>query len=198
MLVGGGTVAHRPGATGATPQGDPGVARTRMAGAAGVPSVAPRPDALRHDPRPASRLGLPVWALLALSLLAAPRVVLHDLGLATDGPLVGLLAVGPAVVWVVAVVRARARWPLVALLVVGLGYGVVLAVGHHLFWDEVFDDLGPQLGGNLDDTLSPGAEEALMRTAMTLSSLLTGAAVGLVCGLVALGVQAVSRSLARR
>lgn len=136
------------------------------------------------------RLGLPVWALLALSLVAAPRVVLHDQGIGTDGPVAGLLAIGPMAVWIAVVVWSRARSPLLALLVVGLGYGVVLAVVHNLFWDEVFADGAPVLGGNLEGELSGGAEEALLRGAMTLSSVFTGAAVGLVCGLVATLLQA--------
>jgi hypothetical protein len=131
------------------------------------------------------RLGLPVWALLALSLLAAPRVVLHDQGTGLAGPVAGLLAIGPAVVWIAVVVWSRARSPLLALLVVGLGYGVVLAVVHNLFWEEAFADEAPQLGGNLEGQLSGEATEVLLRGAMTLSSVFTGAAVGLVCGLVA-------------
>lgn len=131
------------------------------------------------------RLGLPVWALLALSLLAAPRVVLHDQGIGLDGTVAGLLAIGPAVVSIAVVVWSRARSPLLALLVVGLGHGVVLALVHNLFWDESFADAMPLLGGNLEGRLSDSAEEILLRGAMTLSSMFTGVAIGLLCGLVA-------------
>jgi hypothetical protein len=138
-----------------------------------------------HPATSQHRLGLPVWALLALSLLAAPRVVLHDQGIGLDGPVAGLLAIGPAAVWIAVVVWSRARSPLLALLVVGFGYGVILALVHNLFWDEVFADEAPLLGGNLEGQLSSEATEVLLRGAMTLSSVFTGVAIGLVCGLVA-------------
>ncbi|ADB30241.1 hypothetical protein Kfla_1137 [Kribbella flavida DSM 17836] len=137
----------------------------------------------------ARTLGLPVWALVGLALLAAPRVVLHDLGLATNGPLAGLLALGPAAVWIAVAVLARLPRPWVSLLVVGVFYGCFLAIGHNIFWDEAFGDSPPRLGGNLDGELSPGTEELLARGATTISSVFTGAAVGLICGLVATVIQ---------
>lgn len=139
---------------------------------------------------PQRALGLPVWALAALSLLAAPRVVLHDLGVGTGGPVAGLLTVVPAGIWIAVAVRARTPRPLVTLLVVGLFYGVILAAVHNLLWDRVFEDVTPRLGGNLEGALSSGAEEVVMRIAMTVSSVFTGAAVGLVCGLLAMVVLA--------
>jgi hypothetical protein len=143
-------------------------------------------------------LGLSLWTLAVLALLAAPRVVLHDLGLATGGPVAGLLALGPPAVWIAAVLIARCPRPLLTLLVVGVGYGCILAIGHNLFWDEVFDEVTPRLGGNLEGELSPTVEELLMRAAMTVSSVFTGVAVGLVCGLVALMLRALGRLVASR
>lgn len=137
-------------------------------------------------------LGLPWWGLGALALLAAPRVVLHDLGVGTEGPVAGLLAIGPAVVWVAVVVWARVRRPLTALLVVGLGYGLILALVHNVLWHEVFDDVAPSLGGNLEGRLPGAAEELVLRVAMSISSISTGVAVGLVCGVVALGIQSLT------
>ena len=56
-------------------------------------------------------------------------------------------------------------------------------------WDEVFTTGTPGLGGYLDGTLSPGTEVVVLRGAMSVSSLFTGAGTGLVCGLVALLIQ---------
>ena len=125
--------------------------------------------------RPA--LGLPVLALVGLALLAAPRVVLHDLGVLREGTFVNALFVFvPLVVWVVVVVRARVPNPFLTLLVVGALYGVVLAVGHQLLWDANFPDG------------TPGASAAVMRSATVVSSLFTGVLVGAVTGLVAWGI----------
>jgi len=78
------------------------------------------------------------------------------------------------------------------------GQGVILALGHNLAWNEAFDGAGPSLGGNLEGTLSPRAEEIVLRAAASISSLFTGAGTGLVCGLVAVLVQALRRRSADR
>jgi hypothetical protein len=127
--------------------------------------------------------------VVALALLGAPRVVLHDLGLGTHGPLAGLLAIGPFAVWIFVTLRARCPRPLVTLLAIGVLYGCILAIGHHLF----MDDITPRFGGTLEGRLSPGVEAAFLRTALTVSSIFTGAAVGLVCGLFAVMLRSASR-----
>jgi hypothetical protein len=132
-------------------------------------------------------LGLPLWGIVALGGLAAPRVFLHDLGVVEEETgLAALLAVVPPVVWVVVAIRARITQPLVTLLAIGAVYGVVLAVVHNLLWDEAFGDSPPRLGGALAGELPPGAEELVLRFATAGSSVLTGVAVGLLCGLVVL------------
>ena len=137
-------------------------------------------------------LGLPLWGVVALPLLAVPRVVLHDLGM-LSGVGAALLALGPCVVWIAVVLSPRVPSPLRTLLVVGAGYGVVLAVVHNLTWAHAFDQV-PRLGGNLRGVLPPGVNELLLRTATSVSSLFTGLLVGLVCGLVATGLRALLRS----
>jgi hypothetical protein len=127
------------------------------------------------------RLGLPLWTILLLGLLAAPRVVLHDLDLIQEGSAVNAVFVFvPLLVWV-AVAVWRAGNPFLALLAAGAVYGVCLAVGHNLFGD--LD--GAALGGNLDGRLSPGTGDLVLRAAMTVSSVFTGLAVGTICGVVA-------------
>ncbi|KAA1425077.1 hypothetical protein FE697_004130 [Mumia zhuanghuii] len=140
-----------------------------------------------------SRLGLPVWAIVALAALALPRVVVHDLGVDVGALVNAVLALAPPAVWVVVVLRARVPSPVTTLVVVGAVYGIGLGIGHNLMWDSAFED-SPSLGGSLDGDLSDGTEEAVMRSATFASSLFTGAVVGLVAGLVASGLRRLGRS----
>jgi hypothetical protein len=131
------------------------------------------------------RLGLPVWLIVALGLLAAPRAVLHDLDVVSEGsPITVLLVFGPLVVWVVVAVRLAGS-PFLALLAAGGIYGICLAAVHNIFWSRTWAGDPPRLGGNLEGRLSAPTEELLMRGATTLSSLFTGLAVGTVCGVAA-------------
>lgn len=109
-----------------------------------------------------------LWLPLGLGLLAAPRAVLHDLGLIQ--PRTGLnaaLVVVPLIIWIVVAVRSGAA-PFGLLLRAGLVYGLCLAVIHNVLWDGA-------------GTLHP----LLPRTAMTLSSLATGLTVGAITGALA-------------
>lgn len=135
------------------------------------------------------RLGLPVPVLLALSLLGAPRVVLHDLDLIQEGTLVNALFVfGPPVIWVAVAVLRRVPHPLWTLLAIGAGYGVFLALGHQLLWHLSFPE-PPRLGGNLSG-LEPGVQAVIVRAFSALSSLFTGLVVGAITGLIAWGLSA--------
>ncbi|MCK9868374.1 hypothetical protein AB0M72_11030 [Nocardiopsis dassonvillei] len=136
--------------------------------------------------RPA--LGLSWTAMALLALLAAPRVVLHDLGVIQEGTLVNALFVFvPPLVWVAVAVLTRAQNPFLTLLVVGLLYGVLLALGHQLLWNTAWEGNPPTLGGNLSD-LPPAAHAVVVRGFAVVSSLFTGAAVGAVTGLAAWGI----------
>ncbi|RBQ12727.1 MULTISPECIES: hypothetical protein [Micromonospora] len=127
-------------------------------------------------------LGFSWPALVALAVLAAPRVALHDLGVVPEGTIVAaLLAVGPPLCWVAAVLWRRPPRPFLTLVVVGALYGVFLAVGHQVFWDSSLGMDAPGLAG-----LAPKAREALLRGAAVMSSLVTGTVVGVVAGAVAL------------
>lgn len=55
-----------------------------------------------------STVGLPILGLVGLAALGVPRVVLHDLHLiGATTPVTWLLAIGPVVLWIVAVVAAK-------------------------------------------------------------------------------------------
>jgi hypothetical protein len=124
--------------------------------------------------------------MVGLASLAAPRVVLHDLGVITEGSFVNaLLVFGPPVIWILVAVCARVPKPFLTVLAIGAIYGVFLAVGHQVFWTTVWADDPPQLGGNLAGQFSPPVESVILRTFAVFSSLFTGALVGAISGLVA-------------
>jgi hypothetical protein len=124
--------------------------------------------------------------LLGLAALAAPRVVLHDLGIAEEGDVVnGLLVFVPPALWIAAVLWRRPARPFRTVVVIGGLYGVFLAAGHQLLWSTAFGGDVPALGGALTG-IDPATGEAVLRTTSALSSLVTGTLVGVVAGAVAL------------
>lgn len=126
--------------------------------------------------------------IIGLALLATPRVVLHDLHVIQEGTFVNsLFVVIPPVLWIVTVLVLRVSRPIRALVSVGVLYGLLLAAGHLLLWDQAFPDGDPQLGGNLSD-LAPWLQEMILRGFGALSSLITGTIIGAVTGLVAAGL----------
>ncbi|MEU8365983.1 hypothetical protein [Micromonospora tulbaghiae] len=139
-------------------------------------------------------LGFPWPAVVALAALAAPRVVLHDLDVVPEGTAVAaLLAVGPPLCWVAAVLWRRPPRPFLTMVVIGALYGVFLAAGHQVFWDSSLGMDAPGLAG-----LEPGARETLLRGAAVMSSLVTGTMVGVIAGAVAVLLSRVLPAPARR
>jgi hypothetical protein len=128
--------------------------------------------------------GWPV--LVALAALAAPRVVLHDLGIVEEGGFVnGLLVFVPPACWIAAVLWRRPARPFLTVVAIGVLYGVFLAVGHQVLWTAAIDGRPPTLGGALAG-LDPAYGEAILRSAAVLASLVTGTMVGVVAGAVAI------------
>lgn len=124
--------------------------------------------------------------LVALAALAAPRVVLHDLGVIEEGSVVnGLFVFIPPACWIAAVLWKRPPRPFTTVVVIGAIHGVFLAIGHQLLWDVAFGGNTPTLGGNLAG-MDPGTQEVAVRVASVLSSLVTGTLVGVVAAAVAL------------
>ncbi|WP_460663614.1 hypothetical protein [Kribbella swartbergensis] len=128
------------------------------------------------------RLGLSFPVIFLLALLAVPRVVAHDLDLV--GPAVNaVLVFAPLAVWLAVAVAARVPNPIWTLTVVGLTYGVLLAIGHQVLWTWAIDE-EPRLGGNLADV--PESVQALIfRGFAVISSIVTGTLVGTAVGVVA-------------
>jgi len=135
---------------------------------------------------PRRGLGLSVPTIVLLAALAAIRVPLHDLGIVQEGSATAwLLVFVPLAVWVVVVLKRRVPNPFLALLIVGLAYGVMLAAIHQVFWGAAFGGDPPSLGGNLDGVLAPGREALILRAASIPSSIVTGTVLGAVAGAVA-------------
>ena len=131
-------------------------------------------------------LGFSWPVLVALAALAAPRIVLHDLGVIEEGSVVnGLFVFIPPACWIAAVLWKRPPRPFATVVVIGAIYGVFLAIGHQLLWDAAFGGNTPTLGGNLAG-IDPGTQEVAVRVASVLSSLVTGTLVGVVAAAVAL------------
>lgn len=130
------------------------------------------------------RFGLSPLAVWGLAALGVPRVVAHDLSLV--GPELNLVLVfAPPLAWLAVVCGRRVATPLPALSMVGLAYGVLLAVTHQVLWEQAFADGLPTLGGDLAGTLSPLWEDVLVRGFAVVSSVATGLGVGVATGVVA-------------
>ncbi|HIW90651.1 MAG TPA: hypothetical protein H9870_03185 [Candidatus Corynebacterium avicola] len=130
-------------------------------------------------------LGFSVPVLVLLAALGAPRVVLHDLDVIHEGTFLNSLFVFvPPLIWIIATVAARIPRPFLTNIVVGVLYGAFLLLGHQIFWDSAFGGDPPALGGNLSD-IDPVIEDVILRVFSGLSSLVTGAVVGVVTGAVA-------------
>lgn len=129
-------------------------------------------------------LGFSWPVLVMLAALAAPRVVLHDLGVVDEGGLANaLLVFVPPGCWIAAVLWRRPARPFLTVVVIGAVYGVFLAAGHQILWDTALGGMAPTLGG-----------EAVLRSAAIVSSLVTGTLVGVLAGAVALLLDRVVRT----
>jgi hypothetical protein len=180
-----------------SPDGDSGHSPRGMCVVGGEPSVGCMDS---RTPARHPMLGLPLWGVALLALLAVPRVFVHDLGV-DIGPLgQSVLALGPPALWVYVVLRARVPSPLFTLVTVSAVYGVALAIVHNVLWNSVFGDEPPTLGGNLRRDLTSGVESFVLRFATGVSSLFTGLVVGLLAGLAATVLRSFSRrrSVTRR
>lgn len=139
-------------------------------------------DTAHHVPE---RTTLPIAIVVLLAALGVPRIVVHDLGVLTSGPLYTALVLAPPLVWLAVVLARRVTAPFTTLLKVGLAYGLMLAVTHQILWAVSFGAGQPDLGGNLAGVLPEAVEAVVLRAVAVVSSVVTGLVVGVVTGLVA-------------
>ncbi len=143
---------------------------------------------------PRRGLGLSLPMVILLAAIAAIRVPLHDLGIIQEGSAAAaLLIFVPLAVWVGVVLRRRVPNPLLTLTVVGLAYGVMLAVIHQLLWVAAYGDSPPSLGGYLEGVLDSGLEAVVFRVSAFFSSLATGTVLGAFVGAVAWVIERLRR-----
>ncbi|MDN6723422.1 hypothetical protein [Tetragenococcus halophilus] len=88
----------------------------------------------------------------------------------------------PIIIWIGYIVWKNVKRPFLSLVVIGLFYGIFLAISHQIFWDTAFN-ASIQLGGNLSD-LSPLISSMIIRVFAFFSSLTTGVLVGVISGTV--------------
>jgi hypothetical protein len=136
--------------------------------------------------QPKNYFGLPFLALVGLAAIGVPRVVLHDLRVISEGdPLTWVLAILPLVVSIIVTLRARVASPFLTMLAIGTIFGVMLVITHQLLWDFAFEGDLPSLGGP--------AGVLIPRIAAVFSGLFTGVIMGVVGGLLAWGIQALTK-----
>lgn len=139
-------------------------------------------------------LGLSFAAIGQLALLGIPRVIAHDLQwVDPHGTINRLLVFLPLLIWIGVVIGKKVEKPFIALLMIGICYGVGLAITHQLLWGFAFES-PPMLGGNLQH-LSPTMSNIITRTFAFMSSVLTGTAIGIVLGLIGKFIYAARRMM---
>jgi hypothetical protein len=123
------------------------------------------------------------WLIIGLAALAVPRVIAHDLELVSPGGIANqLLVFIPPLIWLAVVLWQRPPRPFLTYLLIGVCYGIMLAIGHQLMWTTAFDGNPPRIGGNLEGRLDPAVESIVLRVFAFVSSVITGTLVGAVVG----------------
>jgi hypothetical protein len=126
--------------------------------------------------------------------ILVPRIVAHDLRLLDFGSFwYRFLAIAPVVVWLYVAITRKSKQPLQDFVLMGLVYGIVLAIAHQIFWNASFADMPPHLGGSLAGKLHPLLDSFVLRLAAIVSSLATGLATGVVFGIIAVAAKKLHR-----
>lgn len=129
------------------------------------------------------KLGIGVLELLMLALVGVPRVILHDLSLIEEGTFVNALFVFvPVIIWITYLLYKKVKAPFLSMFILCVMYGVFLALAHQMLWMQAFPE-PVQLGGNLTE-LPDAASQVIIRGFAFLSSLTTGAVMGVLLGVV--------------
>lgn len=137
---------------------------------------------------------IPFLIIVLLAALAIPRVVIHDLhALPLDSIGYKALAIIPFALWVLVALLGKSKRPVHDFLVLGLVFGLMLAITHQITWDASWGNNPPQLQGNFEGALSPAIESLLIRTSAVFSSLITGLALGGATALIAWGASKVRK-----
>jgi len=156
----------------------------------GQTSMDHRPGLLNHS---FPLTDMPTWLMLALVALGLPRTFLEDLDIVApeSGLLYFFLALTPFAVWLVVAVVRQSRKPFMDFLVLGVLYGLSLAVVHQALWN-VASSLGhrpPDGAVSFAEQFSPDWYELALRGYTVGIALMIGIGTGLVAALVAVVAQ---------
>jgi hypothetical protein len=80
----------------------------------------------------------------------------------------------------------KSKRPVFDFLTLGIVFGLMLAVTHQITWDASWGNNPPHLHGSLEGKLDPAIESLLLRTAASISSVVTGIVFGGVAAILAL------------
>jgi hypothetical protein len=132
---------------------------------------------------------MPVWLVTVLVLLMLPRTLLNELGVVTEGTLpYYVLALTPFAIWLAVAVVRKNQKPMADFLMLGLLFGLLLAVVHQLLWNSgsAVTQHAPQIAIDIAANFDPGARELVTRLVSVGISLVIGLGSGLVIGAIAL------------
>lgn len=140
------------------------------------------------------RTDIPIGVLFLLACLSMPRVVFHDLKLMPfDSTFYLFAAIAPLLVYLAIAIFRDNKRPIYDFFVLGVFYGVLLALIHLLLWDVAGSGHSLALGDKLANTLDPATEALAFKVAVAHSSVLTGIGIGLILGGISLASQKIKQ-----
>lgn len=144
---------------------------------------------------------MPLWLMLVLLAIAQPRTILEDLNVVApeSSLLYYILALTPFVAWFAVALVRPSRQPFMDFVVLGILYGLSLALVHQALWD-VGSSLGahPPAGAvSFASGVAPSLRELALRGYTVVIAMMIGVGSGLVVGLAALVARAGRSRLGR-
>lgn len=154
-------------------------------------------DTARPDPVVGSgrfpATDMPTRLLLLLVALGLPRTVLADLDLVPpeSGPLYYVLALTPFAAWLLVATVRESRRPFADFLVLGILYGLSLAVAHQVLWNAAagYGQSPPADAVEFAERFGAGWHEFAFRAYTSGIAMSIGLGTGLVAALVAVGAR---------
>lgn len=128
------------------------------------------------------------FTMAALAALALAWVLLDQFGILEDGStLSAIVAFLPFALWVAIVVWRQVPRPFSTLVRIGIIHGVMLAVVYQVMWDGTGSGYPPFIGNTVSE-MPEIAREVVVRAFAVVTSVLTGALLGVITGIAAWGV----------
>ncbi|HEU5121447.1 MAG TPA: hypothetical protein VFT59_01260 [Candidatus Saccharimonadales bacterium] len=131
---------------------------------------------------------MPVWLIVALVALMLPRTLLNELGVVAEATLAYyVLALTPFVIWLGVALLRKTKKPMMDFLILGLLFGILLAVIHQLFWavGSAVSQHAPQFAIDFASQFDPAWRELITRSISVCISLIIGLGSGIIFGAIA-------------